>query len=153
MSVAAASTAPEVLESISLTEGAPDWAVPRIVAYLSAEAYWSQGIARERVVRSLRNSLCVTATQGDTLVGFARVVTDRATFAYLCDVFVEPAFRGHGVATGLVQWLQAHPELQGLRRWLLGTRDSHHVYAGVGFVPLAAPERFMEIHRPYAVDA
>jgi GNAT superfamily N-acetyltransferase len=112
------------------------------------ESYWSPGVAREVVARGCANSMCAIARDdARALVGFARLVTDRASFAWLCDVFVLPAWQGRGVARGLVRALRAHPELQGLRRWLLATRDAHGVYAALGFVPLAAPDRWMEIVR------
>ena len=111
-----------------------------------AESYWSPGVPRDVVARGCANALCAIARDADgALVGFARVVSDRASFAWLCDVFVLPAAQGQGVARGLVSALRAHPELQGLRRWLLATRDAHGVYAPLGFAPLAAPERWMEI--------
>lgn len=111
-----------------------------------AETYWSPGVPREVVVRGCANAICAIARdQGGALVGFARVVSDRATFAWLCDVFVLPEAQGRGVARGLVRALREHPELQGLRRWLLATRDAHGVYAPLGFAPLAQPDRWMEI--------
>ena len=113
------------------------------------ESYWSPGVARDAVARGCANSLCAIARDDSgALAGFARVVSDRASFAWLCDVFVLPAHQGRGVARSLVRALRAHPELQGLRRWLLATRDAHGVYAALGFAPLAQPERWMEIPRP-----
>ncbi|UYZ58662.1 GNAT family N-acetyltransferase [Hymenobacter latericus] len=113
--------------------------------FLSNRSYWAPGISRELVERSIRNSLCfgVYAAQGQQ-VGFARIISDRATFAYLCDVFVLEEYRGQGLSKLLMTYIAAHPELQGLRRWMLGTRDAHSLYAGFGFTPLASPERFME---------
>lgn len=114
-----------------------------------AQTYWSPGVPRDVVARACAGSLCVIARDGGgALVGFARLVTDRASFAWLCDVFVLPAWQGKGVARDLVRALQAHPELQGLRRWLLATRDAHGVYAPLGFRPLGEPERWMEIAPP-----
>ena len=118
-----------------------------IHAFLSG-AYWSVGIPRERVARALANSLAFAVYHRGATVGFARFVTDRATFAYLADVFVLPEHRGHGLATWLVGTALTHPDLMGLRRVLLATRDMHALYVGVGFAPLARPERFMEIHDP-----
>jgi N-acetylglutamate synthase-like GNAT family acetyltransferase len=111
--------------------------------------YWSSGIPREVVARACANSMCAIARdkQGK-LVGFARLVTDRATFAWLCDVIVLPGKQGRGLGRALVRTFQEHPELQGLRRWLLGTKDAHGVYAPLGFAPLDAPERFMQIKNP-----
>ncbi len=126
-----------------------------IHAYL-AQSYWSPGIPRETVARSIAHSLCAIARDEEgALVGFARLVTDRATFGYVADVFVQPAYGGQGVARAMIKLFLDHPELQGFKRWMLGTRDAHGVYAGVGFQPIGAPERFMEIrnHAPYGVGA
>jgi len=111
-------------------------------------AYWSAGIPRETVEKSIRHSLAAGLYDGARMIGFARVVTDYATFAYLGDVFVLEAWRGRGLATWLTRCLVGHPELQGLRRWLLATRDAHGVYARVGFTPLANPQSMMTIHDP-----
>jgi GNAT superfamily N-acetyltransferase len=106
---------------------------------------WSPGIPRDVVARGIANSLCFGVYQGTSQVGFARVVTDKASFAWLCDVYVLEAHRGQGLSKRLVEQILAHPELMGLRRFLLGTLDAHGLYAKVGFKPLAAPERMMEI--------
>ncbi len=113
--------------------------------YLSEESYWAKGIPREVVARSIENSLCFAIIEraSGAQVGFARVTTDRATFAYLADVFVLPAHRGRGLSKWLIREILAHPELQGLRRWMLATLDAHRLYAGFGFEPLSQPERFM----------
>jgi GNAT superfamily N-acetyltransferase len=111
-------------------------------------SYWATGIPRALVERSLRGSLCFGVFQGGEQVALARVITDRATFAYLADVFVDEAVRGRGLGRRLIGAILAHPELQGLRRWLLATRDAHSLYAEAGFRPLAHPEWFMEISRP-----
>jgi len=113
-----------------------------------ASAYWSPGIPREVVAQAVRNSLCFGAYQGQAQVGFARVVTDRTTFAYLADVFVLPEHRGRGLSKRLMRAVRTHPDLQGLRRWLLVTRDAHGLYRQFGFTPIAAPERHMEILDP-----
>ncbi len=116
---------------------------------LLCESYWSPGIPRQTVERAARHSLCAIARDDQgALIGFARVVSDRATFAWLCDVVVLPSHQRQGIARDLVRALQAHPELQGLRRWLLGTKDAHGVYAPLGFTPLDAPERLMHIRNP-----
>jgi GNAT superfamily N-acetyltransferase len=120
--------------------------------FLSNRSYWAPGIGRELVERSLRNSLCFGVYAADgRQVGFARIISDRATFAYLCDVFVLEEFRGRGLSKQLMQHIIDYPELQGLRRWMLGTRDAHSLYEQFGFTPLAAPPRFMEIAKldPY----
>ena len=117
--------------------------------FLSTEAYWSRGIPEATVARALANSLCFGAyLDGVGQVGFARVVTDQATFGYLADVFVLPEHRGRGYAKQLVAALMADPCLQGLRRVMLATADAHALYAGFGFHAPARPEVLMEIHRP-----
>ena len=115
-----------------------------IHAYLT-RSYWSPGIPKELVARAIANSMCFGLYLGDEQVGFARVVTDKSSFAYLADVYVLEAHRGQGLSKRLVAAIQAHPELQGLRRFLLATRDAHGLYAQFGFKPLGAPERLMEL--------
>lgn len=112
------------------------------------DSYWAKGIPVETVRRSIRNSLCFGLYEGSRQIGFARVVTDRATFAYLADVFVLESHRGRGLAKLLMDAVVAHPEIQGLRRWMLATRDAHALYAQYGFTPLPAPEVFMQLHDP-----
>jgi GNAT superfamily N-acetyltransferase len=112
-------------------------------AYL-ARSYWSPGIPLATVEKAIANSLCVAVQHGGEQVAFARVVTDRATFAYLADVYVLEEHRARGLARAMVGWLQDHPELQGLRRWLLMTVDAHPLYATLGWSSLAHPERAME---------
>ncbi|MBX9603321.1 MAG: GNAT family N-acetyltransferase [Bryobacteraceae bacterium] len=115
--------------------------------FLSRHSYWAQGRSREVVERSLRNSLCFGAYRDGRQLGFARVVTDRATFGWLCDVFVVPEARGLGISKSLMEAVLGHPELQGFRRFLLATKDAHSLYAQFGFEPLSAPERWMSIER------
>ena len=103
---------------------------------------------RATLEKGIRNSLCFGAYAGGRQVGFARAITDRATFAYLADVFVVPEHRSEGVAKMLMESVIAHPDLQGLRRMLLATRDAHTLYARFGFTELGAPSRMMELHRP-----
>lgn len=120
-----------------------------IFAFLHGEAYWCVGIPRARVERLLRHSLCFGAYDAaGAQAGFARVVTDYASFAYIADVFVRAPWRGQGVSKRLMAAIQAHPELQGFRRWLLATRDAHALYARFGFKPLARPEWSMERFDP-----
>ena len=108
------------------------------------ETYWSPGVSREKVERAARNSsLVISAYLDGAQVGYMRVVSDKATFAWLCDVYVSDSARGKGVARSMVAHALNHPEHQGLRRWLLATADAHGVYAGVGFKPLDNPERWM----------
>ena len=121
--------------------------VDAVHAFLT-EAYWSRGISRELVARAIAGSLPFSLFHGDQQVGFARVITDRATYGYLADVYVLEAFRGHGLGRWLIDTVLAHPDLQGLRRFGLVTRDAHALYRGVGFTALAAPDRHMEIVRP-----
>jgi GNAT superfamily N-acetyltransferase len=111
-------------------------------------SYWAKNIPRATLDKSLRNSLCFALLEGERQIGFARVVSDRATIAYLADVFVLPEFRGRGLATWLLTCVLAHPELQGLRRWVLATRDAHGLYRKLGFTPLKRPDIFMERHDP-----
>ncbi len=103
--------------------------------WLARESYWAAGIARDVVARSIAHSLPFGLYAPDGQVGFARVVTDRATFGYLADVFVLPAHRGRGLGVWLVETVLSHPELQGFRRWHLATRDAHGLYTRFGFVP------------------
>jgi len=124
-------------------------------AYLT-RSYWSPGIPRDLVERASAHSLCFglyhqpsgEAVDGEQQVGYARVVTDRASFAYLCDVYVLEAHRGQGLSKRLMQAISEHPDLQGLRRFMLGTKDAHGLYSQFGFMPLADPTRMMEIFRP-----
>ncbi|WP_339862648.1 GNAT family N-acetyltransferase [Paremcibacter congregatus] len=119
-----------------------------IHAYL-AQAYWSPGIPRETVAKAIKGSLCIGVFAEDgAQVGFARVITDRATFAYLADVFIVDGHGGQGLAQRMVRALQDHPEMQGLRRWMLATSDAHGVYEKCGFTALANPDIMMEINRP-----
>ena len=118
-----------------------------IHGYLTS-SYWAKGISRELVERAVRNSLCFGVYDGDRQVGFARLVTDQATFAYLADVFILESHRGRGLSKKLMAQIAADPRLQGLRRWVLATRDAHGLYARFGFTPLANPQRFMELHNP-----
>ncbi|MGD0362944.1 MAG: GNAT family N-acetyltransferase [Bryobacteraceae bacterium] len=118
--------------------------IPMIHAYLSGSAYWAMGRPLEMVRRSIENSLPFGVYRDSRQIGFARVVTDYATFAWLADVFVLPEFRGQGIGKWLIGVVVEHPRLPGLRRWILATRDAHGLYAQHGFTPLDAPTRFME---------
>jgi GNAT superfamily N-acetyltransferase len=111
-------------------------------------SYWAKDIPRAVVEKSLEHSLCFGAYCDGRQTGFARVITDFATFGYIADVFVVPGHRGRGVAKLLVRSILAHPDLQGLRRLLLATQDAHGIYAQFGFEPLAHPDYFMSIHKP-----
>ena len=116
-------------------------------------SYWASQIPREIVERSIAHSLCFGVyhliAEGEVeQVGFARVISDYATFAYLADVFILENFRGSGLSKWLIECVRSHPDLQGLRRWLLATKDAHALYKQFGFHELAAPERWLEIARP-----
>ena len=121
--------------------------IDAIHAFLTT-TYWSPGISREVVARAVAGSVCVGAFDGEAQVGFARLVTDRATFAYLADVYVLEPYRGAGLARRMLDALFAEVNVTQLRRMMLATRDAHALYAQYGFTPLGAPERFLELHRP-----
>ena len=125
--------------------------------------YWAKGISREVVLRSIEHSLCFgiyhevsgkspllpdPGRNGAPQIGFARVISDFATIAYLGDVFVLESHRGRGLGKWLMECILQHAALQGLRRWILLTRDAHRLYSQFGFTPVKAPERYMELHRP-----
>jgi N-acetylglutamate synthase-like GNAT family acetyltransferase len=124
-----------------------DFDLDAIHAYL-VRAYWSQGIPRKTMERAVDNSLCFALLHGKDQVGFARVVTDSATFAYLCDVYILEDHRGKGLSKWLMECLMGHPSLQGLRRFSLATRDAHGLYRQFGFRDLIKPDLIMEILRP-----
>ena len=111
-------------------------------------SYWSPDIPFEIVKRALAHSLCFGLYHGGQQIGFARAITDQTTFAYLADVFILEEFQGKGLGKWLIECIMAHPELQGLRRWMLATRDAHGLYAQYGFAALKHPEIVMEISRP-----
>ena len=116
------------------------------------QSYWAAGIPRATLQRSLDGALNFALLERGRLIGFARVITDAATFAYLADVFVLPEGRGRGLGKWLIDVVLTHPALIGLRRFLLVTRDAHGLYARYGFTPLRHPERFMELARPDNID-
>jgi GNAT superfamily N-acetyltransferase len=116
--------------------------------------YWAKGIPRQVVARSIEHALCFGIYDGNgAQVGFARVVSDFATIAYVGDVFVLETHRGRGLGKWLMHCITQHPALQNLRRWILTTRDAHGLYSQVGFTPVKAPERFMELRRPDVYEA
>src|SRR5688572_17305768 len=121
--------------------------VDAVHAYLS-RSYWAKGIPRSIVARSIQGSLCFGLFSGPEQVGFARVISDRATFAYLCDVYVLEEHRGRGLGKWLIEAVMAHPDVRDVRRFTLGTRDAHGLYARHGFAAPARPETLMEISRP-----
>jgi GNAT superfamily N-acetyltransferase len=116
--------------------------------YLCKDSYWAQEIPADTLKRAIENTICFGIYKEKRQVGFSRVISDKATFAYICDVFVLPAFRGIGLSKWLVQTIVAHPELQDLRRWSLATLDAHGLYRQMGFVELSKPGNWMEIYRP-----
>jgi GNAT superfamily N-acetyltransferase len=117
-----------------------------IHAYLS-RSFWAEGIPKATVAKAMANSLCFGLFHGDEQIGLARVVTDRATYAYLCDVYVLETHRGRGLGKWLIETVMAHPDLQGLRRFQLVTRDAHGLYSRHGFAAPEHPERHMEIFK------
>ncbi|MEK7442362.1 MAG: GNAT family N-acetyltransferase [Chloroflexota bacterium] len=116
-------------------------------AYL-VRSYWAEGIPREIVERSIKWSLCFGVYDDAKQIGFARVITDRATYAYIGDVYILEEYRGKGLSKWLMACIKAHPDLQSLRRWALATRDAHGLYKQFGFTELKAPQRWMEITNP-----
>lgn len=113
-----------------------------------SKSYWAADIPIEIVQRSIEGSLCFSVVYLNHQVGFARVITDQATFAYLADVFIDENFRGKGLSKWLLEVIMAYPTLQGLRRFMLATRDAHGLYKQFGFEPMKNPDRWMEIHYP-----
>jgi GNAT superfamily N-acetyltransferase len=122
--------------------------VDLVFHFLSEKSYWSPGIPRAVVERSINNSMCFGVYQGEVQVGFARIVTDKATFALVADVFILEAHRGKGLSKWLMQVVLEHPDLQGLRRLLLLTSDAHSLYTQFGFTEIGNPGRFMEVLYP-----
>jgi len=124
-----------------------------IFNYISGESYWAKNVPRVVVEKSIANSLCFGLYFNSQQIGFARLITDKATFAYLADVFILEDFRGKGLSKWLIEIIHAHPELQGLRRWMLGTRDAHGLYEQFGWTILDEDtrKRFMQRHNknPY----
>jgi len=117
--------------------------------YLENESYWAKGVTVERLKIAIDNSICFGIYKDGKQVGFTRVITDKATFAYICDVFVLEGHRGLGLSKWLMQTIREHTEFKGLRRWSLATSDAHGLYEQFGFVPLSKPENWMEVYTPY----
>lgn len=115
------------------------------VCEMLSKSYWANNRSKEIIIKSFKNSLCFSLFYKDEQIGIARVITDRATFAYLCDVYIDENYRGNGLGKWLIGCVFNHKDLQNLRRWSLGTRDAHEFYKNFGFVSLSTPERFMEI--------
>lgn len=119
--------------------------VDAVHAYLSQESYWAQGIPKEIVARAINHSLCFGVYDGNHQIGFARVISDYATYAYLSDVYILEGYRGKGLSKWLMECIMAHPNLQKLRRFSLATKDAHGLYERFGFTALQNPETIMEI--------
>ena len=113
-------------------------------------AYWTMGRPRERTERALANSLVFGVYEGEKQVGIARVISDYSIFAYICDVFIHEDYRAHGLGKWLMETIMSHPDLQGLRRWTLATRDAHELYRRFGWDALANPTSWMEVLHPFA---
>ena len=111
-------------------------------------SYWSEGISKDVIKKSIDGSLCFGVFEYEKQVGFARVITDKATFAYLADVFIIEEYQGRGLSKLLMEVIMSHPDLQGLRRFMLATRDAHGLYGQFGFTPLTNVDRWMQIHHP-----
>lgn len=123
--------------------------LPAIHDFLCNRSYWANGITLELVQKSVRGALCFGVYHKDRQIGFARIISDYATIAYLGDVFILEDYRGLGLSKWLMEVITQHPDLQGLRRWILATRDAHGLYEQVGFSPLARPDRWMEKFQAY----
>lgn len=130
--------------SIEITTQVSRIDLDRVHKWLQRKSYWAGEMPRDVFDRAVRGSLCFAALEGGTTVGFARVISDRATFAYLSDVFVDEQRRGMGIGKCMLAAIVVHPQLQHLRLWLLATADAHGLYARHGFTSLAAPQRYME---------
>ena len=118
--------------------------------FMSNDSYWARNRTLEQTKTAIENSICFGVYEGEKQIGFARVVSDLATFAYLGDVFILKEFRGRGLSKWLMATIVSHPDLQGLRRWVLATRDAHGLYEQYGFGPLKFPDRWMERPAPDA---
>ncbi|MDQ3846137.1 MAG: GNAT family N-acetyltransferase [Bacteroidota bacterium] len=126
--------------------------IPYVHGFLS-QSYWAQHIPLGVVERSIKGSLCFSVWNKDRQIGFARVITDEATFAYLADVFIDKEYRGKGLSKWLVKTIIDYPSLEGLRRFMLATRDAHKLYEKFGFQPLTYADRWMQIHNPNVYKA
>ena len=135
------------MHELRISSDPADVDLDAVHAFIS-RSYWAEGIPRETLARAIANSIPFSALLDGRQVGFARLVTDRATFAYLADVYVLEECRGRGYGKRLMEAVMAHPDVQGIRRFLLVTRDAHALYRPFGFVPVVAPDRHMEITRP-----
>lgn len=117
--------------------------------FLTTQAYWCQGISFEKVAKAAAHSINFGLYHNGQQAGYTRVISDQSSFAYICDVFVLPEFRGRGLSKWLMQTVTSHPGLQGLRRWMLATKDAHGLYSQFEFTALGIPERWMERHNAH----
>ena len=137
------------LDDYSISDDPARFQLERAYGWISQQSYWAEGIPLAVFRKAVENSLTVGAyAPTGEMAAMARAVTDRATFGWICDVFVDEAHRGAGLGKRLVAYLREHPDLQGLRRLHLATRDAHGLYAQFGFAPLTGADRWMEIHDP-----
>ena len=143
-------TMESVREEFTITDDKGRLDFDLIQRFLSEEAYWAKSRTADQTRTAIENSICFGIYKGQDQIGFARVVSDLATFAYLGDVFVLPDYRGHGLSKWLMECILAHPDLQGLRRWVLATLDAHGLYSQFGFTALKFPDRWMERAAPDA---
>lgn len=135
-------------QELTISNDKADLDIELVYTFLSQETPWAKGMPRETFERAVAGSMCFGGYIDGRQIAFARLITDEATFAYLCDVFVLPDYRGQGHASALMKHVFASPSLQGLRRIVLVTTDAHRVYEPHGFTGLATPERYMELHNP-----
>ena len=124
--------------------------IPFIHRFLSEESYWRLDIPIDIVEQSIAHSLCLGVYDGEKQIGFARIITDEATFGYLADVFIDGMYRGRGLSKWLMEVIMELPFISLLRRFMLATKDAHGLYKQFGFTPITFPERFMQVHRPDA---
>jgi len=137
----------EAKDQFTITTDKEKFDVDLIHSFLT-NSYWAEGISREIVRRSIDGALCFGVFENNKQIGFARMITDKATFAYLADVFIMEEYRGRGLSKWLMQIIMSHPDLQGLRRMMLATRDAHELYKKFGFTPLNNVDRWMHVHDP-----
>jgi N-acetylglutamate synthase-like GNAT family acetyltransferase len=137
----------EEKDQYTITTDKEKFDVDLIHSFLT-NSYWAEGISREIIRRSIDGALCFGVFENNKQIGFARMITDKATFAYLADVFIIEEYRGRGLSKWLMQIVISHPDLQGLRRMMLATRDAHELYKKFGFIRLNNVDRWMHIHDP-----
>ena len=123
---------------------------PSVIHAFLTESYWSKGCSMDNVLRRIENALCFGVYDNDKQIGFARIITDKVTFAYIADVFILENYRGQGLSKQLMTFILEQPDLQNLKRWLLATRDAHGLYTQFGFTPLSNPDMWMDIMNPNA---